>query len=228
MAKKYHSVREKRIAEMILQMRRRCKGTDLLCDITYEQVDEKFRDLDLDPEDKGSYHILCHGDKTISNLQIIPNCITKRYGIEDTPDNHKIVSYCTRKHSSAKGRGIECSLTPKDIIALLDEAGITIDDVLQGKKENRYLLGRYGPDIGPYEMGNCRFITWSENVLESNMTYQQTTILNGITYASQKEASEAWGITGINHRLKLMREGNLDKITWYSRYNKRMMEITRS
>ena len=78
-----------------------------------------------------------------------------------TPEELKIKKYTkSKKANSKKYRGIEFHLTEADIATLLDEAGITIWDVGQGK--GAYCLGRYG-DKGPYTMGNCRFITHREN-----------------------------------------------------------------
>ena len=63
-----------------------------------------------------------------------------------------------------KGRGIEWRLSYRDLCTLLEEAGITSAD-MSGHRADGYVLGRYG-DTGPYEIGNCRFITVRENLAE--------------------------------------------------------------
>ena len=63
-----------------------------------------------------------------------------------------------------------CSLTEDDIHQLLDEAGITKDDI--GQKADQYHLARYG-DKGGYHMGNCRFITAKENMEERDSTISE-------------------------------------------------------
>ena len=54
-------------------------------------------------------------------------------------------------------------MPPEDVIRLLNEAGITPDDI--GQHRGDYQLARYG-DKGRYEYGNCRFITMEENLRE--------------------------------------------------------------
>ena len=58
------------------------------------------------------------------------------------------------------GTPMEFRLTEDDVQRLLDEAGITMDDV--GRSNHQYALARYH-DEGHYVRGNCRFITTFEN-----------------------------------------------------------------
>lgn len=60
----------------------------------------------------------------------------------------------------AKKRGIAFHLSIVEYSQLLQEAGITAEDVGQGASD--YCLGRYN-DEGDYKIGNCRFITASQN-----------------------------------------------------------------
>jgi hypothetical protein len=80
-----------------------------------------------------------------------------------TPEEKKFRQYVKSKKSGSKIRGIEYNLTNEELQQLLDEAGITIWDV--GPYSGMFCLGRYG-DTGPYEVGNCRFITVEENTQE--------------------------------------------------------------
>jgi hypothetical protein len=68
-----------------------------------------------------------------------------------------------KKYLAGKRRQSDCRLTLSDLQNLLAEANITIDDV--GRHSHEYHLARYG-DTGPYEIGNCRFITCAENQKE--------------------------------------------------------------
>ena len=54
-------------------------------------------------------------------------------------------------------------LTLEILEELLQEAGITMDDI--GQRADSYHLARYG-DTGDYSRGNCRFITARENIAE--------------------------------------------------------------
>ena len=62
-------------------------------------------------------------------------------------------------------RKAECRLTFEQYMKLAEQAGIT-DPACIGRKDlYSFQLGRYG-DVGPYEIGNCRFITMRQNLLE--------------------------------------------------------------
>ncbi|AUR97723.1 hypothetical protein NVP1244A_021 [Vibrio phage 1.244.A._10N.261.54.C3] len=77
------------------------------------------------------------------------------------------IDRCHNKHHSAKcnaaTKGVEFNLTLREYVSLMDEAGITVDDI--GCSINNYNLGRIG-DSGPYMLGNCRFITVEQNIRE--------------------------------------------------------------
>jgi len=65
------------------------------------------------------------------------------------------------KRGDARRKGLMCDLTAINVQGLLDDAGITVDDwSIRG-----YHLARYN-DSGNYELGNCRFITYAENIAE--------------------------------------------------------------
>jgi hypothetical protein len=65
----------------------------------------------------------------------------------------------------AKARGIEFHLTFTDYCQLMNEAGIEANQI--GKHMDDYQLARYH-DQGPYQIGNCRFITMRENQAEQD------------------------------------------------------------
>ena len=81
----------------------------------------------------------------------------------------KIGKYLVHKNKNTRrcwqtNTPIFCFLSVDDMVHLLDEAGITIDDV--GQESGKYVLGRWN-DVGDYTVDNCRFITKSENSQES-------------------------------------------------------------
>ena len=83
--------------------------------------------------------------------------------------NQSKSKYLHNLKSRAKHRyGNECLLSLDDLDLLLNEAGITMDDI--GRGINDYHLARYN-DTGNYEMGNCRFITARENYAEKVNNY---------------------------------------------------------
>lgn len=65
---------------------------------------------------------------------------------------------------NAKCKGVVCTLSLDDYIALAKQAGITSPDMI-GKSVEKYQMGRIG-DTGNYEIGNCRFITMRQNLDE--------------------------------------------------------------
>lgn len=74
------------------------------------------------------------------------------------------------KKKEAKSRGIMFILTFEDYCKLICDAGIKSSDIGWGKTSSgsHYVLGRYH-DIGPYAVGNCRFITQSQNIYEAGI-----------------------------------------------------------
>ena len=86
------------------------------------------------------------------------------YNIHESERISGIYKYWATKRLDKKG----FTLTGKQMIQLFDEADIRPEDI--GRKAHEYHLARYG-DTGPYEMGNCRFITARENLMEVNRPY---------------------------------------------------------
>ena len=80
---------------------------------------------------------------------------------------------------------------PLDIIQLLEEAGITPDQV--GKHRGDYCLARYG-DKGKYQLGNCRFITMEENIAER----VSPSLSQEWKEAKSKQMKEWWSKEGKN------------------------------
>lgn len=66
--------------------------------------------------------------------------------------------------SGAKKRGALCLLSFNQYIDLAIDAGLSSPNQI-GCKPYLYQMGRMG-DKGNYEIGNCRFITMSRNILE--------------------------------------------------------------
>lgn len=81
-------------------------------------------------------------------------------------DNNLYEHYITKK-ASAQGNHVECLLSYHDYCVLVQEARIKSSDI--GYKGNCYDLARYN-DEGPYAIGNCRFITHSENLKERKLS----------------------------------------------------------
>jgi len=72
-----------------------------------------------------------------------------------------------RKRAQAKQMKIEFKLNYEDWCFLVAEAGLRSSDL--GFSGKNYVLARYG-DEGPYEVGNCRFTTQQQNVLERKIS----------------------------------------------------------
>ena len=87
-----------------------------------------------------------------------------RFKVDD--DGTVIIKYYKKK-IDARRRDIMFLLTLEDYCKLIYDAGIKVSDIGWGKNGgNNYVLGRYH-DIGPYAVGNCRFITQQQNVSEA-------------------------------------------------------------
>lgn len=65
---------------------------------------------------------------------------------------------------SAPARGAVCYLTFKQYMRLVKKAGINSPSQI-GKKAENFQMSRRG-DTGDYEIGNCRFLTASQNLEE--------------------------------------------------------------
>jgi hypothetical protein len=113
-----------------------------------------------------------------------------------TVEEQKIYNYRNTKIQDGKRGKPAFLLSEAEIQTLLDEAGITIFGV--GKTSNEYQLSRYG-DTGDYEMGNCRFITRTENLKEQDHYKQWSAPGN-------EERRRKAGETGAAHWKKLIRE----------------------
>lgn len=82
---------------------------------------------------------------------------------KELDDDGKLFTKYSMKRSNAKTMGNEFHLTLHEFCTLMKEAGLKSSNL--GLNGNHYDLARYG-DTGPYEIGNCRFITHQENVKE--------------------------------------------------------------
>ena len=93
-------------------------------------------------------------------------------GYQGKTEEAAIHTYVINKRSHCKRKG-HCKflLSESEVKQLLDEADITIYDL--GRQADEYCLGRYG-DTGDYVMGNCRFITTRQNLLEGNLGRKHT------------------------------------------------------
>jgi hypothetical protein len=77
---------------------------------------------------------------------------------------------------------------------------ITVWDI--GKKPHQYCLARYG-DTGPYEIGNCRFITCAENWEEyKNGDHNWWDNLSPEEQERRREKARQVGKAGIKKRWK--------------------------
>lgn len=82
-------------------------------------------------------------------------------------DDGEVLQKFYQKKSDAKDRKIDFVLTFEDYCKLIYDAGIKSSDI-GWKTDSHYVLGRYH-DIGPYAVGNCRFITQSKNMYEAGI-----------------------------------------------------------
>ena len=96
--------------------------------------------------------------------------------------------HLTRKDKN--GDPIEFRLTLDQYNLLLEQAGITVDDI--GARLGKYCLCR-NDDIGHYEMGNCSFRLFDENITEGALSHGkfagQPVIINGVRYRSASNYS---------------------------------------
>ncbi len=74
--------------------------------------------------------------------------------------------YTNKRHDS-KIREIQFNLSYDQYKQLIEEAGILYTDI--GFGASKYCLGRY-VDTGGYSIGNCRFITNTDNAIEGSKT----------------------------------------------------------
>ena len=119
-----------------------------------------------------------------------------------------IKDYRKVKVRHARIKGIEMALSHDDIQQLLDNAGITIEQV--GKHRGMYQLGRYG-DTGGYTIDNCRFITHAENQAEKTFSEESRKKMSesaknrsdnrggGRTFSAETRAKMSASHTGKKH-----------------------------
>jgi len=105
-----------------------------------------------------------------------------------TDDDFALYKYWKYKKNNHVGKGkseVKFLIGPTEMISLLEEAGISINDVGNGK--GKYNLARHG-DKGNYEYGNCRFVLQIDNLTERE--YSLRYIVNGVTYDNTKDVAE--------------------------------------
>lgn len=108
---------------------------------------------------------------------------------EDTSSWHQKFS---NHQKTATHRGLQSSLSFEQYVQKAKDAGLTTPDQI-GKKVGQYCLGRES-DVGDYLNSNCRFITTTQNRLESVENcrsedyYQQ---LRGSTKETNKAVAQA-------------------------------------
>lgn len=78
-----------------------------------------------------------------------------------------------QKRDTSKARGIQFNLSYEDWVFLVAEANLKSSQLGQGAG---YVLARY-EDSGPYEIGNCRWVPYSINNRERNITDKLRTAL---------------------------------------------------
>ena len=151
---------------------------------------------------------------------------------------------CWRKYSNkrvnAKKERIEFKLTYDQFKLLLEEAGITHEDI----GNNGYHLARYN-DEGAYEIGNCRFIFYKENIAEKKISEKsrrasRKNALKSLAKMTKEDRSRYGKIGGkiggghnkfsteeIQERIKKIDESeiNLQKYGWVSKVGK-LLNIT--
>lgn len=87
-------------------------------------------------------------------------------GLPEADFDKWLQKYNNRK-GDAKGYGIPFHLTFEDYVGLAIQAGLKSPSQI-GQSIDSFCLGRVG-DIGPYELGNCRFITQRQNLSEKGL-----------------------------------------------------------
>ena len=133
--------------------------------------------------------------------------------------------YCKYRNKKVNARKeyIEFNLTLEEYASLLEEAGITLEDV----GNTGYHLARYN-DEGPYEVGNCRFIHYLENLNEKQISEKSRNssrdkilkIISERTPEERKRIAKLGGKAGGGHnkfsdtdiqeRIKIIKESGID------------------
>lgn len=117
---------------------------------------------------------------------------------KELDDDGKLFLKWRQKRYNAKTMGNECFLTFDDYCRLVKEAGLVSSQL--GLNGLSYELARYN-DEGPYEIGNCRFITHQENVCE----------MKQVVAARERRKLEEPIIQKKREELRLRREQNKEK-----------------
>lgn len=86
--------------------------------------------------------------------------------LEKIDDDGKLRKKYNNKKTHSKNT-VGFNLTLKEYCQLVIDAGLVSSQI--GFSGDKYVLGRYG-DTGSYEIGNCKFITQSENNKERKTT----------------------------------------------------------
>lgn len=100
---------------------------------------------------------------------------------------------------AARQKGVACHLTLDQYINLAKEAGIESPNQI-GQKIDSFQMGRLG-DVGDYELGNCRFITFKQNLDEMTSNGGRSNAINKMigrtkdnnqSIASQSDKISKW------------------------------------
>lgn len=100
---------------------------------------------------------------------------------DDDKLRHK---WLQKKHNAHHVQHIEFNLSFEEYCQLMDEAGIVSSQL--GIALDKYVLARNG-DAGPYSIGNCRFTTQRENMIEKNNNHGWATHENPYKPLSKEE-----------------------------------------
>ena len=125
------------------------------------------------------------------------------------PDKDDIIAYWKRQKGTKQDKW---QLTARDVAQLLEEAGILVYQI--GRYKGNYHMARHG-DKGIYEMGNCRFLSCTENIQEMGARGApkrwKRCLIMGVEYESQRAASEALGLPQQTVSKRLL---NPNKVEW--------------
>ena len=83
----------------------------------------------------------------------------------EVDDDGKLHRKWSLRKSNAKAKKLKFRLTLEDIARMLKKDGLQSSD---WSREGGYDLARFG-DRGGYEIGNCRFISHQDNLLERRL-----------------------------------------------------------
>jgi len=115
-------------------------------------------------------------------------------------DDNKLYSKFSNKRVNAFQEGIPFRLTYKQYRKLVRRARLKSSDL--GFSGRGYVLARYN-DTGPYEMGNCRFITQLENAREKKISDKS----RKASSKNAKRAHDVWMSIPPEERSRRVKEG---------------------